>query len=231
VTAHPHGNVVRLVDREGQLVGEGCSGCLELAKKISVMAGKITRLENEQTERLGLAADAPLIMDVLQHHKRVLSPRSRIVRGGPAWKNVKARLLDVDAETEKPAFTVLHLKAAIVGLSMSDWHRQRGKVQAAWLFENPDRVQEFIANATSFKRDTGVSALDIVDELGRGGFEKLAARCDCCGHLRLDHERERPELDLWDPPCAVHGCSCPGFEDFDWRVTVRLAELERERAA
>lgn len=224
----PH---LHLVDSHTGEATEVCHACMAKDKMLASQARKITLLENAEQERLGLAPDAPQIMEVLQYHKRMLTPRGgRIVRGGPAWKNVKARLMDVDAETEELAFSVLHLKAAVVGLWLSDWHRAHRKVGAAWLFSDPDRVQEFLAPVIAFKRDTGTSALYIIDVLGRPGLEKWAEECDCCGHLRLEHERENPTEELWDPPCAVHGCACPGWSDsLEWRIARWQAERSRER--
>lgn len=210
-------NVVRLVDREGQLVGEGCQGCVRHSKTIASLEGELTKLRNEEDERLGLAPDAGRIMEVLRFHKQMLAPHAKIVRGKAAWKAVKEILAATDAETNRPAFTVLHCKAAIVGLSLSAWHREHKKTSAAFLFSDPDRVQEHIATCVTFKREYGTSALEIVDELGGPGLAKLAVRCTC-GHLRLDHERETPELEIWDPPCSVHGCACEGFDDWDHRV-------------
>jgi hypothetical protein len=229
VSAHPHGNVVRLVNREGELVGEACPGCIQGAKERAQLARKITQLENEKAEKVHpLDKD---IMAVCTFHKQLLSPTWKILRNRGAYNDVKACLGFTDAETGQPAYTPLHLKAASVGMSMDDWCRREGVRSASWLFSDVDRVDRMLQHAITFKRDVGVSALEIVDELGRPGLERLAARCDCCGHLRLDHERENPLEGLWSPPCGVHGCACPGFEDFDWRVQVRLAEIERGRAA
>jgi hypothetical protein len=52
VSAHPHGNVVRLVNREGELVGEACPGCIQGAKERAQLARKITQLENEKAEKV-----------------------------------------------------------------------------------------------------------------------------------------------------------------------------------
>lgn len=224
MTARPR---LRLIDGHGEYVGEACHACIAKDEKLAAQSRELTRLRNEETERLGLAADASSIMVVLTFHKKLFG--GKIVRGKAAWKNVKARFADIDAETGEPAFTVRHLNAASLGLSLSKWHRQHKKTGAAWLFEDPDRVQEHISTCTSFRREVGVSALEIVDELMGPGLAKLAARCEC-GHLRLDHERERPELDLLDPPCAVHGCSCEGFDDFVWRVDRFMAGRERSPA-
>jgi uncharacterized small protein (DUF1192 family) len=175
----------------GEVDTEACAGCVELSKRIAVMAGKITRLENEEQERLGTAADASQIMEVLRFHKQLHG--GNIYRGKAAWKAVKARFADVDAETDEPAFTVLHLRAASMGLKLDEFFGPK-RMGAAWLFHDPDRVQK-------------------------------------CGHLRLDHERERPELDLFDPPCDVHGCCCVAFDDWDWRIEIaKLGDVAlRER--
>ncbi len=215
---------VRLISDHGELVGEACLGCVELSKKLANLARENTRLRNEEQERLGLAADAKTILDILQHHKR-LFPGTRIIRGKTAWKNVRARLADVDAETNGPAFTPLHLKAAAMGLKLSEWHVSRKKTGAAWLYEDPDRVQHFIAQTVEFKREVGVSALAIVDELGKEGLAKMAARCSHCGRFRFEHEGEPDGVGLFDP-------LCPGFDDFDWEIDVWKKQQEllaRER--
>jgi hypothetical protein len=169
---------------------------------------------------------------VLIYH-RSLFPRSRIAKGkSPAKTAVRDMLRKVDELTGEAMFTPHHLKGAAMGLKLNRTGDKADRPHsAAWLYSDEDRVQYWIDQAAEFKQATGVSALTVVDLLGQPGLERALARCDCCSHARLDHERERPELDLFDPPCAVHGCACPGFEDFDWRVTVRLAELERERVA
>jgi hypothetical protein len=207
---------------------DACSGCQALLEKVSALKAENTRLKNAEEERLGLAPDAGRIMEVLTFHKRLLSPRWKIVRGKAAWKAVKERLADMDGETNLPAFTVLHLKAASVGVSMDEWNRREKLTSAAWLFAEPDRVQRYIDNSVCFKREFGTSALEIVDRLGRGGFERLADLCDC-GHIRLEHEKERPELELWDPPCGVHGCTCPGWQSAPlWEQLKWAAERDRE---
>lgn len=200
---------------------EACHACVAKDEKLASQARELQRFRNEETERLGLAPDAAQIMEVLTFHRQLLG--GRVIRGKAAWKAVKGRFADIDAETDKPAFTVLHLKAAVVGLSLSRWHREHKKTGAAWLFADPDRVQEFIGACVAFKRTTGESALEIVDELMGPGLVRLAAHCSDCGHMLLDHERQRPELDLWDPPCAVHGCACGGWDDRDWRDELWLA--------
>lgn len=227
MTARPH---LRLIDGEGELIGEHCLACVEKDKRLAQLARENTLLRNEAETKIERRhpLDAQ-IMEVCLFHKSLLSPTWKIVRNRGAYKDVGDRLRDIDAETGEPAFTPTHLRAASVGMSICDWTRSRGLRSASWLFGQTRHVEWMLEVAISFKRDTRTSALQIVDELGRGGLEKLAAKCDCCGHLRLDHEKENPVEELWNPACTVHGCACPGFEDFNWQVLVRMDELERER--
>ena len=220
---------LKLVDTTTGEATDACLACVEKDRRLAQLSRKVTELQNlaDKIERRH-PLDAQ-IMEVCLFHKQLLSPTWKIVRMRGAYKDVGDRLRDIDAETGEPAWTPLHLRAASVGMSMSEWCRQRGIRSASWLFGSTRHVQWMLEETIGFKRAMGTSALEIVDQLGRPGLEKLAAVCDCCGHLRLDHEKERPELDLFDPPCAVHGCACPGWQDFDWRVRVRMAELERER--
>lgn len=220
MTARP--NLYVVGKESGEIVGETDALILELNKRIATLAAENTRLKNEAAEREGTGLHAKDIEEVLRFHKQVF-PGGKIVRNGPAWKNVKARLRDVDAETDRPAFTVLSLKAAVVGLSMSGWHREHRKTGAAFLFDNPDRVQEFIGHAVTFKRETGTSGLAIIDELGRGGYERLAALCSHCGRTRLEHEREPDGQGLFDP-------LCPGFDSFDWEIDVWKRQRDRVAA-
>lgn len=228
MTARPH---VRLISDHGELVGEDvCLGCVELSKKIAHLSGELTKLRNEQERAERRDPLDGQVMEVCTFHKRLLSPTWKIVRKKGAYKDVRDRLMDLDAETGQPAFTVRHLQAATVGLSICEWTRQRKIRSASWLFGQTAHVQWMIDEAIGFKRSNGTSALTIVDELGRGGLERLAERCEC-GHIRLEHEKERPELDLFDPPCAVHGCDCVGWsEALDSRIWRWVAEQEALRA-
>jgi hypothetical protein len=134
-----HGNVVRLVDREGQLVGEGCPGCVEHSKTIGKLSRKISELENGKAEKIH-----PLdkqIMDVCVFHKQLLSPTWKIVRNKGAYNDVKTCLAYVDAETGRPAYTPRHLKAASVGMSMDEWCREQDVKSASWLFSDVDAGQ------------------------------------------------------------------------------------------
>lgn len=220
---------LHLVDTASGEATQACSGCQALLEKVSSLKRENTLLKNAEEERTSLTLDSKPVMEVLQFHKRLFG--GQIFKGKAAWKAVQKILQLTDAETGEPAFTVLHLNAASVGLSLSRWHREHRKTGAAFLFADPDRVQEFIATCVEFKRETGTSALEIVDALMGPGLAKLAARCGDCGHTRLDHERDHPELDLWTPPCSVHGCACGGWDDSNYRAELFLrAQDERTMA-
>jgi hypothetical protein len=216
---------VRLISDHGELVGEGCAGCLELTKELTKYARENTRLKNAEAERLGLAADAPTIRDILQHHKR-LFPGTKIITGKAAWKAVRARLADVDENGDR-AFTLIALKAAAMGLKLGRTGEFADRPHgAAWLYGDEERVQYWIGRCVMFKREVGVSAMEIVDELGKPGLAKLAARCSHCGRMRFEHEHEPDAVGLFDP-------LCPGFDDFDWEIDVwkrQRDQLAAERA-
>lgn len=157
-----------------------------MSKKIANLGTENTRLRNEEQERLGLAADAPTIMGILEHHKR-LFPGTKIIRGKAAWKAVKARLAEIEAGPEGPAFTPLDLKAAAVGLKLSRTGARADRPHgAAWLYDDAERVQYFRGVCVTFKREVGTSALAIVDQLGTPALAWLADPCSC-GQLRATH--------------------------------------------
>jgi len=95
VSARPH---LRLIDGQGEMVGEACPGCIRKDKELNRTYRKIEELRAAEQERLGLAADAKTIRDVLQHHKK-LFPDTRIITGKKAWKCVRDRLADVKQPT------------------------------------------------------------------------------------------------------------------------------------
>lgn len=183
---------------------------------------EIQELRFEKKQELEASELGGQILDVLRNHKRTVNGgRGGIVRGGPAWKAVKDRLQDTDAETGRLVFTARHLQGASVGLWLVDsedgWYRRHGKTGAAFLFANADRVQQFLAPVQRFRRETGTSALEIVDVLGRPGLVELAARC-VCGRMFFEHATQEP---------AHWGCR--GFqESVDWRMVRIEAERGRE---
>lgn len=223
---------LHVVDHNGEATPQ-CAQCLALLRNLDRQEGiiatkqrEIDELRHTKKDLLSTTELAGDIMDVLKFHKRILSPSAKIHRGGPAWKNVKDRFEDTDAETGFLSFTKKDLLGAVVGLwtvdSEDGWYRKHGKIGAKFLFGSADRVEEFLDPVRALDRKIGTSALEIVDELMGEGLAWLAVRCEC-GHLRLDHERERPELGTVQPPCAVHGCACTGFDDFTWRSERWLA--------
>lgn len=188
---------LHLVDTETGETTSQCAQCLTLLRQLDRQEDIIARKQREIDElrhaKKDLLATTDLagdIMDVLKLHKRLLSPSATIHRCGPAWKAIKDRLEDTDAVTGRPAFTKRHLQGAIVGLWVTDaedgWYRAHGKIGAAWLFANPDRVQQFLAPVIGFHRDHGTSALAVVDQLGTPALSWLADRCSC-GQLRATH--------------------------------------------
>jgi hypothetical protein len=228
VTARPELTVIH--GGTGEVVEEHvCQGCVQHSKTIATLSRKVTTLEKERDEATDRLPDSKVVLDILQFHKQ-LFPRSRIADGKSPAKTAVRELLK-KTEAGEPMFTPQHLKAAALGLK---WSREGDKASrphgAAWLYADEDRTQHFIDVARGFKTQTGVSGITMAAELTRAGYEKLAAVCDC-GHIRLDHEKENPAEGLWDPPCAVHGCACPGWSTAPlWEQLRWAAERDREAA-
>jgi hypothetical protein len=222
---------LHLVDSHGEVHQENvCHGCIELAKKVAHLAGENTKLRKAEEERQASSIGSKQIREVLEFWRPLCMPRAKIVVGSERWQKVKARLADRTIEGEL-AYSVLHLKAAVVGAKLSPDHVQNGWLDASTIFRDSTTVDKHLARVTQFKRDTGVSALSITDELMSGRYERLAEVCDC-GHIRLDHEKERPAEELWNPPCGMHGCSCPGWSTAPlWEQLRWAAERERTDAA
>lgn len=227
MSARPH---LTVIDGHGEVVDETSHQLMNAHKTISRLEDLLARKQREIDElrhakkkdllTSDLSGD---VLDVLRFHKRTVNGnRGGIVRGGPAFKAVLDRLQDTDMETGRPVFTKRHLQGASMGLWLVDsedgWYRRHGKTGAAFLFANADRVQQFLAPVQRFRRETGVSALEIVDELGKPGLGQLAARC-VCGRMFFEHAVA--EHQEW---------GCKGFrESIDWQM-VRV-ETEREREA
>lgn len=219
---------LHLVDVHGEVVNaDVCHGCIELSKKVAHLAGENTKLRREEEKRKLETPASKQIVEVLEYWRPLCMPRAKIVVGSERWQKTKARLEDKTIEGEL-AYTPLHLKAAVVGAKLSPEHVANGWLDAVTIFRDSTTVDKHIARCVTFKRETGSSALEIVDELMGPGLAKLAARCTC-GHLRLDHERENPMLEIWDPPCAVHGCACTGWDSWEHEIDLWLAQ--RDRAA
>lgn len=218
---------LRIVDSEGQLVGEDCPHCRDTELALRVERGKNTRLKNELAQAMAVEPIHEQIVEVLSFWRRTLAPNASIVEGSDNWKAVRARLREKDAETHEQRFDVLRLKAAVVGISLSEWHMAKGQSHRrhpATAFGNAGKVDRLIEGAVAFKRQTGSSALTLLDELGSGVLWWLAERCGC-GHVRAQHAVQGPTQDL-RLPCDVEGCGCT---DMDWfEAKWQRAVQERE---
>lgn len=167
--------------------------------------GEIKKLRRENAQLMGVEPAHKKIMDVLQFAMPLLVPNGRIVVAGPRWKNVRARLKDRDAETQVLLFTPLHLKAAAVGVTMSEFHMSKLAYRdPESIYADPDRVQKHIQRAVRFRRVYGTSALTLVDELGQQALAWLARRCEC-GRLWAEHLKDGPTAD-GSQPCPATGC-------------------------
>lgn len=99
---------------------------------------------------------------------------------------VRARLTEKDVNTRKPAYTVLALKAAVLGALMSENHVENGWLDAVTIFRDSTTVDKHLARAVRFKERQGVSALELVDKFFSARLAWLADRCSC-ERLRIDH--------------------------------------------
>jgi hypothetical protein len=196
-----------------------------LSRKLQGAGAQITKLERSLSKALAVEPEAEQILEVLSFWNDFIKQgRCKLVVGSERWQKVRARLREKDVRTGEP-YTVLQLRAAVVGAKLSDFHVKHGYLDAATIFRDATTVDAHIARAVSFKRTYGASALAIVDELASEGLKWLAERC-VCGHFRLDHVRKGPTPDLRQP-CSA--CAC---EDFDWftaQFEMYMVEL-RERA-
>lgn len=224
MSAHRH---LRVIDGHGQVVDEASAEVVALERELRAKRRRITELENQLAEQEGRSPEAKQVLEVLEYWRPLCMPRAKIVPKSERWRKTKDRLHDKDLTTGELAYTVLDLKAAVVGAKLSPDHVANGWLDASTIFRDSTTVDKHIARCTTFRRETGVSALEIVDELMGPGLAKLAARC-ACGHLRLDHERENPAEELFDPPCAVHGCVCEGFDSFDHEIELWKAQQDRK---
>jgi len=218
---------LRLVDTITGEVQDTCGHCTELERDLRVKRGQITKLKNENRRLAGLEPEADKVLEVLTYWRDTVRPRASIIIGSDSWKAVKARLTDTDVTTGQPAFTVLSLKAAVVGLTLDEWHmdpRARHRRDLNLAFSSSDKVTKLLYNAVRFKRTYAVSALTIIDELGGEALVWLAERC-ACDHLWIAHLRGGAAPGGLQP-CSCEGCGCENFDFFTARVERWMAEHE-----
>lgn len=214
-----------LVDRDtGEVVEQEATSLhqqiAELEAELRAKRSQITRLKNDNARLMGVEPEHDDILGVLEFWREKCHPRAPIVVGSDGWKAVRARLRETDASTGKPAFTPLALKAAVVGVLLSDFHvanRKQGYLHARSIFADADRVRTHIGRAVSFKERKGISALTIIDELGGSELEWLADRCSC-GGLRIQHLKSG----LAHQPCPER--DCPAMDEFQAKIERFMAE-------
>lgn len=180
-----------------------------LKRENASLAGRLTKARNENAQLQGIEPGHKQVLEVLEFWRRTIMPTAKITVGSDRWKAVRTLLKVQDAETGEPAYTVLSLKAAAVGVKLSEWHVKNRQMDATTIYRDPKTADAHIARAVGFKRTYGVSALELVDELAGQALIWLAEPCSC-GHLRVRHVVKGPTPDLRQP-CADCGC-----EDFDW---------------
>jgi hypothetical protein len=206
----------------------------ELELELRGKRSQITRLKNENARLMGVEPEADDIMDVLSYWREVCMPGASIVVGSERWKAVRARLRETDVTTKKLLYTPAHLKAAVAGVMMSEFHvshRRDGYLDAASIFSDSKKVDAHLARAIGFKQRNGISALTLIDELGGKALDWLALRCSCDA-LMVEHLHDvyagRTTQGIKALPCPRTGC--PHFDFFNANVDLTLAELD-ERAA
>lgn len=231
-----------VVNQETGEVSEGCPECADkddqiegLKTRVASLAGTNTRIKREHAELDAVAPNRDEILEVMAYWRVTICPGAKVTASSKGWRTVKARLAEPDEETGRQ-FTVLELKAAVVGMTLDQWHMDGNHRHRRYLenaFSDAGKVNRLVSKAVSFKRTYGASALTIVDELAGASLVWLAERCSC-GHLRLDHVRQGPTPD-GRQPCdgqTAHDqsgmpvpCECT---DFDWlaaKLEARWAEL------
>lgn len=187
------------------------------------------KVHDLELELAGKLENEPLskeVRDVLEHCKKVLDLRIKVVAGSEAWKKVKSRLRHFD---------VVELKAVPDGVKKSSWHMQaRHRQQPQFLYRSVESVQELAELGLGIEqrqlRNGLVLSKRLEDKLASVKPIHLFALDECdCGHLKLEHGYSAPPHGF--QKCLHGGCDCFDFDDFH-RVADRwLAEQRRQRAA
>ena len=214
-------NLHLVVDANGE-ASERCSGCVDKEAAIERLTNSYEGTIRDL--RAQLRAHEPdmqtdqQVQGVLDFWAdRVLEARwwtlrPRFEPGDPQWKATAAAL---NKKLDPP-----YLRTAVVGaLLEADEARKHGRgFRRHWL--KPEmvfrigRVDTHYENALD-PRFRWVRLAREVPEALRARWWEVETEADMCrcGHIRFDHDRPRPLEDVFDPPCAKHGCWCTEFDE------------------
>lgn len=172
-----------------------------------------TRLKSQLAEALGVEPEAEQVVEVLVFWRPLCMPGATIVVGSERWLKTRARLREKDITTGTRR-SVAHLKAAVLGAKLSEYHVQNDYLDAVTIFRDSSTVDKHIKRAVGFKRTYGESALEIVDVLAGEGLRWLAERCNC-GAMWIEHLYGGPAPGGLQP-CERTGCA--HFDNFYAKV-------------
>lgn len=185
---------------------DGCANCIQLEEEneglktaLSASKGQNTRLKRQLANMRFVAPDTDDVRELLDYHRKLLMPGVKIAESSVRWGVVSDLLKLKDAETDKPLFSVLELKAAIAGMALQPYimdaaHLYRRDLTTAFCsrrnggpsLPDPGKVERHIGEAIGFRRETGTSALELLDDLADERLAWLADRCSC-GEMRVAH--------------------------------------------
>lgn len=185
----------------GEKISDVCLGCVDKMKKLDQAWRRNDSLSKELADERGEEGVAADVREVLEYWRGLCMPGAKLVVRSERWEKVRKLLSAKDVSTKKPAYTVLALKAAVVGAKLDPFltgedPRKRaengGKVvkhlDAVTIFRDPATVDRHINRLRDFRAERGVSALNIVDALFDERLRFLADLCSC-GYARVDHLR------------------------------------------
>lgn len=224
----PAGPHLRLVNVDTGETPDVCPHCLATDEYNRRLRAEVSRFKGEERRRASVEARRADIVEVLSFWRDTVAPRAGVVAGSANWKAVSKRLGDVDEVTLEPRFNVLKLKAAVVGITLDPYRMEKGQSYRRHpneAFKDPGLVDKLIDRAVRFKRQTGVSALELVDELAGEGLRWLAERCSCT-HTWLEHLRGGEAAQGGAQACSVEGCSCGCYDFFHAKVERFIKEQE-----
>lgn len=184
----------------GEVLPGGCPDCKALEMELRGKRSQITKLKNENARLMGVEPDHDDILQVCEFHRRMVVPNGSVAVGSKGWTTVRARLRDVHPGTERKLFDPLRLRAAVCGIALDAWHMEKGHSHRRYLenaFRDAGKVDRLIDLAIGFRRETGTSALELLDDLAGDRLAWLADRCSC-GGLRVAHLMGRTECQVFD---------------------------------